>query len=105
MNTWLNKDLVCFPVIKVSGQEKPFLKLVNVELVYCHEDVAYMNDEFFPVGSKFPFSSKYGVLLRSHKDSHNTDEWESTKDDVNAMIERMQKNRLKITFSVDHFCK
>ena len=95
---------MCFPVIKVSRHEKPFLKLVNVEMVYCHDDVADMNDEFFPVGSKFLFSSKYGVLLRSHKNSRNTDEWGSTKDDVNAMIERMLKNRLKITFSVDHFC-
>ena len=81
------------------------MKLVKVEMVYCHDDVADMNDEFFPVGSKFPFSSKYGVLLRSHKNSRNKDEWESTKDDVNAMIERMLKNRLKIKFSVDHFCK
>ena len=103
MNTWLNEDLVCFPVIKVSGQEKPFLKLVDVELVYCHEDIADMNEEFFPVGMKFPFSSKYGVLLRNHKDSHNTYKWRSAEDAVNAKVERLRKNKLKMTFSVEHF--
>ena len=105
MNTWLNEDLVCFPVIKVSGQEKPFLKLVDVELVYCHKDIADMNEEFLPVGMKFPFSSKYGVLLRSHKDYHNTHKRRSTEDAVNAMVERLTKYKLKMTFSVEHFSK
>ena len=103
MNTWLNEDLVCFPVIKVSGQEKPFLKLVDVELVYCHEDIADMNEEFFPVGKNFRFSSKYGVLLRRHKDSYNTHKWKSAEDAVNAMVERLTKYKLKMTFSVEHF--
>lgn len=104
-NTCLNEDLICFPIIKVSGQEKPFLTLVDVELIYSHDDVADLNETFFPIGQTFPFSDKYGVLLRNHKDSQAKHKWKKAKDDKNAEITRMQKNTLKITFSVEHFCK
>ena len=102
LDTWLNKDLVHPPIMKVSGRETPFLKPVDVELVYSGDDVRDINKEFFPIGAKLPFSSKHGVMLRSHKKSQN---WRSVKDDVIAQMERIEKDCLKVTFSTLHFSK
>ena len=103
--TSLNDQLISFPVIKVSGQEKPFLNPVKVELDYSTVDVAAVDEEFLPVGKKLLLSSKYGVLLRNHKDSLGEQTWRSITDDRSARIERTQKDRLRISFSVMHFCK
>ena len=102
LDTWLSTDLVHPPIISVSGRETPFLKPVDVEFVYSGDDVRDINEEFFPVGTKVPFSSKYGVMLRSHKESQN---WRSVKDDVVAQMERIEKACLKVTVSIQHFCK
>ena len=105
IGTGLNDGLICFPAIGVSGQDKPFLKPVEVEFVYSTIDVASLDEDLLPVGEEQPFTSKYGALLRSQKDSQGNQTWENVNNDATATIQRIQKDRLKISFSVEHFCK
>ena len=101
----LNKSLVYAPIIRVSGQTTPFLKAVDVELTYSHSDVVNIEEEFVPVGKTIQFTTQYGLLLRSHKETDSITKWlnlnESDCNDV--YIERSRKNQLKFSFSVERF--
>ena len=101
----LDKNLVCAPVIKVSGQTTPFLKAVNVELTYSNDDVANIDEEFLPVGNKFKFTTGYGLLLRSQKKTQSKSECQTLNENNDVFIERPRKDQLKFSFSLKHFCK
>ena len=100
-----NDQLIQFPVLKVSGQDKPFLEPVEVLLGYSCPAVEELDEEFLPVDKKLPFTSKHGVLLRSHNNSEGNKTWENVHDIETAMIERSRKDRLEISFRVYHFCE
>ena len=99
----LKGDQIRLPVIRVSGQDKPFLKPAEVELCYCSAGVANLDERFLPVGKTLSFFPKYGVLLRKDEDSQGKQTWKNWTDDVNAALERTQKDRIRINFSVEHF--
>lgn len=98
-----SEDVVYFPLIKVAGQKDPFRKLVDVELVYRHVDITELDTDFLPIGNKVPFSSEYGKLFRSHTPKQGNQAWKSAADDVNAKIERLENDQVRVTFSVSHF--
>jgi hypothetical protein len=102
ISTSPNDELIQFPVLKVSGQDKPFLEPVEVVLGYSCADVADLDEKFIPVGEKLPFTSKYGVLLHSHNNFEGNKTWENAE---TVVIERSRKDRLEISFCVKHFCK
>jgi hypothetical protein len=99
----LNKDLVCSPVIRVSGQTKTFLKAVDVELTYSHSDVVNIEEEFLPVGKTIQFTHKYGLLLRSQKETESITKWQNLNESTKVCIERPKQGQLKFSFSVEHF--
>ena len=101
----LNENLVCAPVIKVSGQKAPFLEAVHVELTYSNSDVVNIEKKFLPVGSKTNFTTKYGLLLRNHKESSSTSKCQTLNDSNDVFIERPRKDQLKFSFSLKHCCK
>ncbi|XP_028409879.1 uncharacterized protein LOC114532546 isoform X2 [Dendronephthya gigantea] len=96
----LNENLVCGPVIRVSGQKVLFLNPVDVELTYSHEDVTNISEEFLPVKSKIKFTTKYGLLLRSKKVE---EKWEKLNESIDVHVERLRKDQLKFSFAVKHF--
>jgi hypothetical protein len=99
-----NDQLIQFPVLKVSGRDKRFLEPVEVVLGYSCAAVQELDGEFFPVDKKLPFTSKHGVLLRSHTNFEGNKTWENKQDET-VVIERSRKGRLEISFCVDHFCE
>ena len=105
IGTGLNDGLICFPATEVSGQDKHFLKPVKVQFVYSTIDVASLDEDLLPLGEEQPFTSKYGALLRSRKDSQGNQTWENVNNDATATIQRIQKDQLKISFSVEYFSK
>ena len=109
-DTVLNKDvysdenLVCAPVVKVSGQTTPFLKAVNVGLLYSHKDVESIEEEFLPLGNKINFTTEYGLLLRNEKKT-KLNQTLNAGESHEAYIERIRKDLLKFSFSLKQFCK
>ena len=101
----LDENLVCAPVIKVSGQTTPFLEAVHVELTYSNSDVVNIEEEFLPVGSKINFTTKYGLLLRSQKEIPSSSKHQALNDSNDVFIERPRKDQLKFSFSLKHSCK
>ena len=101
----MDKNLVCAPVIKVSGQTTPFLEAVHVELTYSNSDVVNIEEEFLPVDSKTNFTTKYGLLLRSQKETYLTSKHQALNESNDVFIERPRKDQLKFSFSLKHFCK
>jgi hypothetical protein len=99
----LDKNLVCAPVIRVSGQTTPFLKAVGVELTYSHSDVVNIEKEFLPVGKRVKFTNEYGLLLRCHKETESKSDWQALNESNDVYIERSRKDQLKFSFSVEHF--
>ena len=99
-----DKNLVCAPVIKVSGQTTPFLKDVDVELTYSNNDVANIEEDFLPVGSRIQYTTEYGLLLRS-QETKSTSKCQKLNENSDVYIERLRKDRLKFLFSLKHFCK
>ena len=104
-NVHLDKNLVCAPVIKVSGQTAPFLEAVHVELTYSNSDVVNIEEEFLPDGSKINFTTKYGLLLRSQKETPSTSKCKTLNDSNDVFIERPRKDQLKFSFSLKYSCK
>ena len=101
----MDKNLVCAPVIKVSGQTTPFLEAVHVELTYSNSDILNIEEEFLPVGSKTNFTTKYGLLLRSQKETPSTSKCQTLNDSNDVFIERSRKDQLKFSFLLKHSCK
>ena len=99
----LNKNLVCAPVIRVSGQKTSFLKQIDVELTYSHSDVANIEEEFLPVGKTIQFTTEYGLLLRNHDKTESKPNWQALNKSNDVSIERSRKDQLKFLFSVKHF--
>jgi hypothetical protein len=99
-----DKNLVCVPIIKVSGQKTPFFKAVDIELIYSHSDVGSIEEEFLPVGKRVKFTTEYGLLLRCHKETESTSDWQALNESNDVYIERSRKDQLKFSFSVEHFC-
>jgi hypothetical protein len=91
-------------MIKVSGQKTPFLEAVDIELIYSHSDVGSIDEEFLPVGKRVKFTTEYGLLLRSHKETGSKSNWQALNDSDDVYIERPRKDQLKFSFSVEHFC-
>ena len=89
----------------VSGQTTPFLEAVHVELTYSNSDVVNIEEEFLPVDSKTNFTTKYGLLLRSEKETSSTSKHQALNESNDVFIERPRKDQLKFTFSLKHFCK
>ena len=100
----LNENFVYGPVIKVSGQNTPFLKPVNVEITYSKKDVTKIREDFLPVKSNKKFTTEYGLLLRSQKGKESK-EWENLNESEDVNVERPRLDQLKFLFSVKHFCK
>ena len=102
----LDNRLVCAPVIRVLGQTTPFLQAVDVELTYCHNDVVDIDEEFLPVGKNIQFTTKYGLLLRSHNKSDESNaEWSNLNECNVVYIQRQSEDRLKFRSSLLHFCE
>ena len=99
----LDKNIVCAPVIRVSGQTTPFLKAVGVELTYSHNDVANIKEEFLSVGKTIQFTTNYGLLLRSQEENESVTKWLNLNESNKVYIERPRKDQLKFSFSVEHF--
>ena len=106
-NVHLDKSLVYAPVIKVSGQTSPFLAPVNVELTYSNDDVADINENFLPVGEKIKYTTDYGLLIRSQKGTESKSKCQALNEAMNnnVYIERPEKDKLKLSFSLTKFCK
>ena len=96
----LNKNLVCAPVIRVSGEKTSFLKPVDVELTYSHSDVVNIEEEFLPVGKMIQFTTEYGLLLRNHNKTESQPNWQALNKSKDASIERSRKDQIKFSFSV-----
>ena len=94
-------------MIRVSGHDQttPFLEAVHVELTYSNSDVVSVEEEFLPVGSKTNFTTKYGLLLRSQKETPSTSKCQTLNDSNDVFIERPRKDKLKFSFSLKHSCK
>ena len=100
----LKKNLVCGPVIRVSGQTSPFLETVDVELTYSHSDVVKIKEEFLPVSEEtIQFTTDYGLLMRSQEAAQSTEKLLNLNESNNVYIQRPRKDQLKFCFSVDHF--
>ena len=100
----LNKNLVCGPVIRVSGQTSPFLKAVHVELTYSHSNVANIEETFLPVGDEaIQFTTEYGMLMRTQEAAESERILLNSNESDKVFIERPRKDQLKFSFSVDHF--
>ena len=104
-DVYLDRNLICAPVIKVSGQTTPFLEVVHVELTYSNSDVINIEEEFLPVGNKINFTTKYGLLLRSQKETQSTSKCETLNESNDVFIERLGKDQLKFSFSLESCCK
>ena len=91
------------PLIRVSGKTTSFLEPVNVELTYSHIDVISIEEEFLTVGKKIKFTTEYGILLHSEKETRSTFTFETLNETNNVYIERPRKDQLKFWFSVKHF--
>ena len=100
----LDKNLVCVPVIEVSGQTTSFLELVHVELTYSSSDVVNIEEEFLPVGNKINFTTKYGLFLRSQEETQST-KCQTLNESNDVYIERPRKDQLKFSFSLENSCK
>ena len=100
----LNKEnLLRAPLIRVSGQMTTFLKSVDVELTYSHKDVKNIEEEFLPVGKKIQWTTEYGLLLHSQKETESTSRCKTLNENSDAYIQRLRKDQLKFMFSVEHF--
>jgi hypothetical protein len=99
----LNKNLVCAPVIRVSGQTALFLKAVDVELTYSHSDVVNIEEEFLPVGKKIKFTNEYGLLLHNDDETKLKPNWKAINENNDVFFERSRKDQLNFSFSVYHF--
>ena len=99
----MNKSIVCAPVIRVLGQKTEFIQAVDVELTYSHSDVVNIEKEFLPVGKTIQFTTKYGLLLRSHKGDEFGAEWFNLNEDIFVYIERPSEDQLKFSFPLRHF--
>ena len=104
-DVYLDKNLVCAPVIKVSGQTTPFLKAVHVELTYSNSDVVNIEEEFLPVGNKINFTTKYGLLLQSQNETQSTSKCQTLNESNDMYIERPRKDQLKFSFPLTSCCK
>lgn len=100
----LNTSL-CFPVVRVTGQVKNFLKPVEVELSYCNETVNEIDEKFFPIGKTLPLNSDFGRILQSYKDAQGQYKWQNVSIATGATIQRIKKDLVQLTFSVKHFCR
>ena len=89
----------------MSGREIPFLKPVDVELIYSGDDVRDINEEFFPVGKTSPLNSDFGRILQSYKDAQDQYKWQNVNVATGATIQRIKKDLVQLTFSVKHFCR
>ena len=104
-DVYLDRNLICAPVINVSGQTTPFLEAVHVELTYSNSDVVNIEEEFLPVGNQINFTTKYGLLLRSQKETQSTSKCEKLNESNDVFIERLRKNQLKFSFPLESCCK
>ena len=104
-DVYLDKNLVCAPVIKVSGQTTPFLEAVHVELTYSNTDVINIEEEFLPVGNKINFTTKYGLLLRSQNETQSTSKCQALNESNDVYTERLRKDQLKFSFPLKSCCK
>ena len=102
---YFDKNLVCAPAIKVSGQTTPFLKAVHVEFTYSNSDVINIEEEFLPVGNKINFTTKYGLLLRSQKETQSTSKCQTLNESKDVYIKRLRKDQLKFSFPLKSCCK
>ena len=100
----LNTSL-CFPVVRVTGQDKYFFKPVEVKLNYCNETVNEIDEKFFPVGKTSPLNSDFGRILQSYKDAQDQYKWQNVNVATGATIQRIKKDLVQLTFSVKHFCR
>lgn len=104
-NSRIRDELICLPVVKVSGQQKEFLKPVVVEIDYCTERVNNVDEKFIPVGQTLSFNSQYGVMLQSYKEIPGQFKWKNLADGESSTIYRVQKDKIRITYAVKHFCR
>ena len=95
-----DKSLVCSPVIKVCGQTTPFLEAVDVELTYCNDDVADVDEIFLPVGNKIKFSTELGLLIRQKETESKC---QKLNESTEVFIERSRNGKVKFSFSLKHF--
>ncbi len=99
----LDKSLVYAPIIRISGQTTPFLKVVDVELTYSHSDVVNIEEEFLPVGKTIQFTTDYGLLMRSQEETKSITKCVNLNESNDVYIKRPRKDQLKFSFSVEHF--
>ena len=104
-DVYLDKNLVCAPVIKVSGQTTPFLEAVHVELTYSNTDIINIEEEFLPVGNKINLTTKYGLLLRSQNETQSTSKCQTLNESNDVYTERQRKDQLKFSFPLKSCCK
>ncbi|XP_028398817.1 uncharacterized protein LOC114522346 [Dendronephthya gigantea] len=102
-DAYRDQNLIRGPVIKVSGQKVPFLKPVEVELTYSHCDVANIDEDVLPVGTKTKMTAMYGFLLHKHKVTDSELRSEIINETNEVYIERQRKDQLRFFFSVQHF--
>jgi hypothetical protein len=90
----------------VSGQTNPFLKPINVVLTYSNPKCADIAEEFLPVGKKSTFTTKYGLLVHSQKEFESKTSLEALNENGDQVfIERLRKDQVKFSFSVNHVCR
>ena len=104
-DVYLDKNFVCAPVVKVSGQTTPFLEAVHVELTYSNTDIINIEEEFLPVGNKINFTTKYGLLLRSQNETQSTSKCQTSNGSNDVYTERLRKDQLKFSFPLKSCCK
>ena len=97
------ENLLRAPLIRVSGETTSFLKSVDVELTYSHSDVINIEEDFLPVGKRIQFTTEYGLLLHSPKETELASKCETLNETNKAYIERPRRDQLKFFFSVEHF--
>ena len=97
------RNIVCCPVIKVSGQTTPFLEAVNVELTYSNTKFREMTEEFLPVQNKIKFAAKFGLLLHSNEEFESKPSCQTLNKGDGVFIERSRIDQVKFSFSVNHF--
>ena len=97
-----DKSRVYPPVIKVCGQTTTFHKAVDVELTYSNDDVANIKEELLAVGEKKKFSTELGLLIRQKE---TESECQKLNESTDVFIERPRNDQVKLSFSLNHFCK
>ena len=63
-----------------------------------------MDEKFLPIGQILPFNSGFGIILQSHEISRGQYKWKNVAVDASSTIQRIQKDKVKITIVVEHFC-